>query len=92
MGRAVCACRPQVPISAVEVDRAARALGLTSDALASVKAAVDRHLERTVALATNRSVILRRMTPELTAEELADFAASLERHSAIVTRTGPSPR
>jgi len=86
-------CRPQVPISAVEVDRAARALGLTSDALASMKAAVDRHLERTVALATNRSVILRRVTPELTAEELADFAASLDRHSAIVIKADlPPPR
>jgi hypothetical protein len=43
-------------------------------------------------LATDRSGLLRRVTPVLTPEELADFAASLERHSAIVTRAGPSPR
>jgi hypothetical protein len=32
------------------------------------------------------------MTPVLTPEELADFAASLERHRAIFTRAEPSPR
>jgi len=69
-----------------------RALGLAGNALASVKAAFDRHLERTLALATDRSVILRRMTPVLTAEELADFAASLDRHGAVVIRAEPPPR
>jgi cytochrome c peroxidase len=85
-------CRPQIPISAVEVDREMRALGLASNVLASVKAALDRHLERTFTLATDRSVILRRMTPALTAEELADFAASLDRHGAIVIRAEPPSR
>ena len=69
-----------------------RALGLTGDALAGAEAAFDRHLERTRVLATDRSAILRRVTRVLSAEELADFAASLERHSAIVTTAGPSPR
>jgi cytochrome c peroxidase len=85
-------CRSQVPISAFEVDREVGALGLASSALTGVKAALDRHLERTLALATDRSVILRRMTPVLTAEELADFAASLDRHGAIVIRAEPPPR
>ena len=69
-----------------------RALGLTGDALAGAEAAFDRHLERTHVLATDRSAILRRVTPVLTPEELADFAVSLERHSAIVTRAAPPPR
>ena len=85
-------CKPQVPISAVEVDREVGALGLAGSALAGVKAALDRHLQRTLALATDRSVILRRMTPVLTAEELADFAASLDRHGAVVIRAEPPAR
>jgi hypothetical protein len=42
---------------------AARALGLTGDALTGVKNAIDRHLERARALATDRSGFLHRMTP-----------------------------
>jgi len=85
-------CRLSVPISAVEIDRAVGALGLAGDALARVHGAIDRHLERTVALATDRSGLLRRVTPVLTSEELADFAASLERHSAIVSKAETAPR
>ena len=81
-------CRPSVPIPRFDL----RGPGLTGDALAGAEAAFDRHLERTRVLATDRSAILRRVTPVLSAEELADFAASLERHSAIVTRAGPSVR
>jgi cytochrome c peroxidase len=67
----------------------ARSLGVSGGALASVQGAIDRHLERTRVLATDRSGLLRRLTPVLTAEELADFAASLERHSALLTVLGP---
>jgi hypothetical protein len=85
-------CRPTVPILVSELDRAVRALGMTGAALAGVEAVFDRHLERMRVLATDRSLVLRRVTPVLTPEELADFRASLERHSAIVTRAGPPPR
>jgi len=74
-----------------ELDRAVRTLALTGDALAGAEAAFDRHLEHARVLA-DRSGLLRRMMLVLTAEELADFAASLERHGAIVTRAEPSPR
>jgi hypothetical protein len=47
------------------------------------------HLERIGVLAASRSLVLRRLTPVLTPEELADFAASLERHSAIVIKPVP---
>lgn len=86
------AARPSGPIPAFDVDRAVRGLGLASDTVAGVKAASDRHLERTLVLATDRSGLLRRMTPVLTAEEVGDFAASLDRHSLIVTRDEPPPR
>ncbi len=85
-------CRPTVPVPVAELDRAVRALGLSAEALAGVEAAVNRHLERTRVLATDRSGLLRRVTPVLTPQELADFAASLDRHSAIVTTERPSRR
>jgi hypothetical protein len=85
-------CRPTALIPVAELDRAVRALGLSAEARASVEGAVNRHLERTRVLATDRSGLLRRMAPVLTPEELADFAASLERHSAIVTTAGSSAR
>ena len=69
-----------------------RALGLASDAVTGVRAALDRHLERMRVLATDRAPLLRRLTPVLSPEELADFAASLERHSPIIARPEPSPR
>lgn len=81
-------CRPEFLIPRLDV----RSFGLTGDALAGVERAFDRQLERTRVLATDRSGLLRRMTPALTAEELADFAASLERHSAIVTGARSPPR
>jgi hypothetical protein len=83
--------RPTVSMPLAELDRAVRTLALTGDALAGAEAAFDRHLERARVLA-DRSGLLRRMMLVLTAEELADFAASLERHGAIVTRAEPSPR
>jgi len=86
------AARPSVPVQLFDVARAVRGLGLASDTVAGVKAASDRHLERTLVLATDRSGLLRRMTPVLTAEEAGDFAASLDRHSLIVTRDEPPPR
>jgi hypothetical protein len=79
------AARPSGPIPAFDADRAVRGLGLASDTVAGVKAASDRHLERTLVLATDRSGLLRRMTPVLTSEEVADFAASLDRHRVIIT-------
>ena len=85
-------CRLSVPISASEIDRAVGALELAGPALAGVQGAIGRHLDRTVALATDRSGLLRRVTPVLTTDELADFAASIERHSAIVTRAEAQPR
>jgi cytochrome c peroxidase len=81
-------CRPSVPLPSYDL----RAPGLTGDALAGAEAAFDRHLERARVLATDRSAILRRVAPVLSAEELADLAASLERHSAFVTTAGPSLR
>jgi cytochrome c peroxidase len=77
--------RPSGPTPAFDVDRAVRGLGLASDTVAGVKAASDRDLERTLVLATDRSGLLRRMTPVLTSEEVADFAASLDRHRVIIT-------
>ena len=84
--------RPTHPIPILDVARAVSAVGLTAAALAGVNGASDRFVERTRVLATDRSGLLRRMTPVLTADELADLAASLERHSAIVTRAQLPPR
>jgi len=81
-------CRPEFLIPRFDV----RSFGLTGDALAGVERAFDRQLERTRVLATDRSGLLRRLTPALTAEDMADFAASLERHSAIVTAARSPPR
>jgi hypothetical protein len=66
------------------------ALGLTGDALAGAGAALDRHLERVLVLVIDRSALLRRLTPVLMSEELADFAASLQRHSPILAKADPS--
>jgi len=77
-----------VPILELESDREGRALGVSADALAGLKSAVDGHMERMRALATDRSGLLRHMTPVLTADELADFTASLERHRAILNAAG----
>src|SRR5262249_50447560 len=85
-------CEPTLPIPAAELDRAVRTLGLTGNALAGAEAAFDRYLERTRALVPDRSGLLRGMMPVWPAEELADLAASLERHSAIVTGARPPPR
>ena len=84
--------RPALPIPILDLDREGRALGLSADALAGLKSAFDRHMERMHALATDRSGLLRHMTPVLTADELADFSASLERHSLILTVVGPLRR
>jgi hypothetical protein len=79
-------CRPSIP-GLPRFDLSA--FGLTGEALANARAALDRHLERMRELATDRSLVLRRVTPVLTPEELADFAASLERHRAIITEPVP---
>jgi hypothetical protein len=80
--------QPFMPFPRLDVDRAMRALGLTGDALTGVSRAFGQHLDRVHLLATDRSALLRRMRPVLDAEELADFAASLERHKTIITH-GP---
>ena len=86
------AIQDHIPIPSLDLDDMRRVLGLTGDALAGVKGACDRFLERTRVLATDRSGTLRRLAPILTAEELADFAASLERHSTILIAAEPPPR
>jgi len=78
--------RSTSPIPTLDVDAVGRAAQLTGDALTGVRSASDRLVERTRVLATDHSGLLRRLAPVLTAEELADFAASVERHSAILVR------
>jgi cytochrome c peroxidase len=74
-------------IPAHQIDRAVRVLGLAGDALVGVEGAFRRHLERVYVLATNRPGLLHGvLTPVLTADELVDFRASIERHLAILTR------
>jgi hypothetical protein len=85
------AARPTHLLPRLDIGRAAPALGLAGDTLAAVESASDRLLERTRLLATDRTGLLRHMTPVVTSDELADFAASLERHSGILTTAG-SPR
>jgi hypothetical protein len=79
--------QPMLPNPAPQLNRALRALGPTGDALTGIEGAVSWHLERIYLLAADRSGLLHRaLTPVLTADELADFAASLERHLAILQR------
>jgi hypothetical protein len=77
---------PTFRIPTLDIDDAARSLQVTSDVRSALTAAVDRQAERTRVLATDRSALLSRLAPVLTAEELTDFGASLQRHRAILAR------
>jgi hypothetical protein len=81
------------PLPRAEVDRAMRNLGLQGETFVTLDAAFGRHVDRVRGLATGRSGLLRRLTPMLTADELTDLAAALERHGpAAVTADEAPPR
>jgi hypothetical protein len=84
--------RPSIAFPRVDVDRTIRNLGLTGETVAMLDAAFGRHLDRVRVLTTDRSGLLRKLTPVLTADELTDFAAALERRGPASINVGAAPR
>jgi hypothetical protein len=85
--------RPSLPLPRVQVDRAIRNLGLSGQTFVTLDAAFGRHLDRVRVVASDRSGLLRKLTPVLTADELTDFAAALERHApAAITVEAVPPQ
>jgi hypothetical protein len=84
--------RPSIAFLRVDVDRTIRSLGLTGETVATLDAAFGRHLDRVRVLTTDRSGLLRKLTPVLTADALTDFAAALERHGPPSINVWAAPR